>query len=210
MIRRLTLANQVTLLRILLIAPFVICMLKINERGLEYGLVMRYIALGIFLVMAGSDYLDGWLARKRNMATRLGSFLDPTADKLLITCACLLFASERASVSGFRLPVGVVVLIIGKDLFLLIGFLICYFMTYQVKIFPAKIGKWATVFQSSMVVGILIAPEVSSFASWWIYFLRILWWSAAGTAIIATFIYINNGLRYIEEYEQENENKGKL
>lgn len=210
MIRRLTLANQVTLLRILLIAPFVICMLKINENGANYGLTMRYVALGIFIIMAISDYFDGWLARKKNMATRLGSFLDPTADKLLITCACLLLASEGAAVPGFRLPVGVVVLIIGKDLFLLIGFVICYFMTYQVKIFPAKIGKWASVFQSSMVVGILIAPEISNFASWWIYFLRILWWSAAGTAIIATFIYINNGLRYIEEYEQENENKGKL
>lgn len=211
MLLNLTLANQITLLRIFLISPFVICMLKTNEAG--HGMIMRYIALIIFVIMVSSDILDGYLARKRNQATKLGSFLDPLADKMLITCACLLLASNRASVAGFSLPVGVVVLIIGKDIFLLAGFVICYFMTFQVKIFPAPIGKVAAVLQSSMVIGILIAPEVSTYVSGWIYLLRFLWWSAAGTAIIATLIYINNGLRYIEEYEQAQESsengKGK-
>ena len=205
MFLKIGLANQITIVRILLIAPFVICMLKINEKSL--GNMERYLAMVIFAIMAISDYVDGYLARKRNMATRLGAFLDPLADKLLITCACLLLASQRAAVEGFRLPIGVVVLIIGKDLFLLIGFLIYYFMTFNVKILPAKIGKLATLLQSSMVIAILIAPEVSDYVPQWIYFLRFLWWSAAGTAIIATLIYINDGLKYIEEYEQEQSQK---
>ena len=199
------LANQITIVRILLIAPFVISMLKINEP--YHGHLERYIAIVIFAVMALSDYIDGYLARKRNMATKLGAFLDPLADKLLITCACLLLASQRAAVEGFRLPIGVVVLIIGKDLFLLIGFLIYYFMTFNVKILPAKIGKLSTLLQSSMVIAILIAPEVSVYVPQWIYFLRFLWWSAAGTAIIATLIYINNGLKYLEENEQQQHQK---
>jgi len=64
------------------------------------------------------------------------------------------------------------------------------------------IGKLATALQLSMVAGILIAPEVSGVLPGWIWFLRVLWWSAAGTAILATLIYIRNGSRYIEQYEQ--------
>ncbi len=202
---KLNLANRITILRILLIVPFVICMLKINDAalsGLMQGM-MRHISVVLFLVMALSDVLDGYLARRRGQTTKLGSFLDPTADKLLMTSACLLLASERGHVDGFRLPPTVVVLIIGKDLFLLIGFLIVYFITSQVRLIPAPIGKVATFLQLSMVTAILIAPEVSGYVPGWIWFLRALWWSAAGTAIAATLIYIRTGSRYIEQHEQE-------
>ncbi len=201
---RLTWANRITILRILLIIPFVICMLKINDDAISETLriLMRYCAFFIFLVMAGSDVFDGFLARRIGQTTRLGSFLDPTADKLLMTCACLLLASQRAGVEGFLLPPTVVVLIVGKDLFLLIGFVIVYFITQQIRIAPVLVGKVATALQLSMVAAILIAPEVSKFLPGWIWFLRVLWWSAAGTAILATLIYICSGSRYIEEYEQ--------
>jgi CDP-diacylglycerol--glycerol-3-phosphate 3-phosphatidyltransferase len=193
-------ANRLTILRILLIVPFVSCMLKINQP--ELGDATRYIAIAVYLFMAISDGIDGYLARTKKLATRLGAFLDPVADKLLITCACLLLVSQRGRVDGFLLPTTVVVLIIGKDLFLLIGFLVVYFITSRVFIAPAMIGKFANTLQLSMVAGILIGPEVSGFLPWWIWFLRVLWWSAAGTAIIATLIYIRMGSQYIERYEQ--------
>jgi len=195
-------ANQITVVRILLIIPFVICMLKINSA--DTGNTMRYIAIVIFMVMAGSDAYDGYIARKNNEVTRLGSFLDPMADKLLMTCACLLLAIDATAVTGFKLPSAVVVLIIGKDIFLLLGFVILYFLTFQVKIMPVKIGKLATFLQLSMVAGILIAPEVSQIFGWWIWFLRLLWYSAALTAIITTLVYILAGSRYIEDFENAN------
>ena len=197
-------ANRITILRILLIIPFVSCMLKINDAALTEAMrdTMRYAGIFIFFVMAVSDGIDGYLARRRGQTTRLGSFLDPMADKLLMTCACLLLSSQRGHVGNFLLPPTVVVLIIGKDLFLLIGFLVVYFITFQVRIVPVLVGKIATTLQSSMVAGILIAPEISIFLPGWIWFLRVLWWSAAGTAILATLIYIRNGSRYIEKYEQ--------
>jgi len=201
---KLSWASRITILRILLIAPFVSFMLKINDSALNLGVqnAMRYVSIFIFLIMAISDAIDGYLARITKQVTKLGAFLDPIADKLLMTSACLLLASERGHVQDFLLPPTVVVLIIGKDLFLLIGFLIVYFITSQVHIFPVFIGKLATALQLSMVAGILIAPEVSGVLPGWIWFLRILWWSAAGTAILATLIYIRNGSRYIEQYEQ--------
>jgi len=196
-------ANRITILRILLIIPFVSCMLKINDMTISQAMRhdMRYISILIFLIMAASDILDGFLARVKKQKTKLGGFLDPMADKLLMTCACLLLASKRAGIEGFPLPPTVVVLIVGKDMFLLIGFLVVYFITFQVRIVPASIGKIATFLQLSMVAAILIAPEMSSLVPGWIWFLRILWWSAATTAILATFIYIRTGSRYIEEYE---------
>lgn len=207
---KLSWASRITILRILLIAPFVSLMLKINDSALSTGVqnAMRYVSISIFLVMAISDAIDGYLARIKKQVTKLGAFLDPIADKLLMTSACLLLASERGHVQDFLLPPTVVVLIIGKDLFLLIGFLIVYFITSQVHIVPVFIGKLATALQLSMVAGILIAPEVSGVLPGWIWVLRILWWSAAGTAILATLIYIRNGSRYIEQYEQSLTNNG--
>ena len=201
---KLSLASRITIFRILLIVPFVSFMLKTNDPALSPGAqnAMRYVSIFIFLVMAISDAIDGYLARRKKQVTKLGAFLDPIADKLLMTCACLLLASERGHVRNFLLPPTVVVLIIGKDLFLLIGFTIVYFITSKIHIVPVFIGKLATALQLSMVAGILIAPEVSGILPGWIGFLRFLWWSAAGTAILATLIYIRNGSRYIEQYEQ--------
>lgn len=204
-------ANRITILRMLLIIPFVIFMLDINDPQLSETTrwLARYVAIFIFCFMACSDVVDGYLARRYKQVTKLGSFLDPTADKLLMTCACLLLASRKAGITGFMLPSAVVVLIIGKDLFLLIGFVIVYFITSQVRLVPVSIGRVATFLQSSMVMGILIAPEISFIIPGWIWFLRLLWWSAAGTAILATLIYIRMGSRYIEQYEQGN-NKGPI
>jgi CDP-diacylglycerol--glycerol-3-phosphate 3-phosphatidyltransferase len=179
-------------------------MLKTNDASISETArtAMRHVSIAIFLAMAISDGIDGYLARSKKQITRLGAFLDPVADKLLMTCACLLLASKRGQVEGFLLPTTVVVLIIGKDILLLLGFTIVYLMTSRIHIAPVFIGKLATTLQLSMVAGILMAPEISAFIPGWIWFLRFLWWSAAGAAILATLIYIRNGSRYIEEYEQ--------
>jgi CDP-diacylglycerol--glycerol-3-phosphate 3-phosphatidyltransferase len=205
-VMKLSWATRITVVRILLIIPFISCMLKINDTELSESMrnVMRYVATFIFLVMAVSDAIDGFYARRKKQITKLGSFLDPTADKLLITSACLLLASQHSHVDGFLLPPTVVVFIIGKDLILSIGFVIVYFITSRLFIAPALIGKIATTLQLSMVTGILIAPEVSGFLPGWIWFLRLLWWSAAAAAILTTLIYIRNGIRYIEQHEQNN------
>jgi cardiolipin synthase len=181
-------------------------MLKTNDAAISETMrtTMRYISIFIFLIMAASDAIDGFFARRKKLVTKLGTFLDPMADKLLMTCACLLLSSRRAGVENFLLPPTVAVLIIGKDLILLLGFLIVYFITSQVRIVPVLIGKIATTLQLSMVAAILLAPEIYRFVPGWMWFLRALWWSAAGTAILATLIYIRNWSRYIEQYEHDN------
>jgi len=197
-------ANRITILRILLIAPFIIAMLRINDTTLSINTryLLRYVATAIFLIMAISDGIDGCIARKTRTVTKLGSFLDPTADKLLMTSACILLASTKAHIVGFKLDTAIAVLIIGKDIFLLLGFLIMYFITFRVKIIPVFIGKISTASQLIMVAGTLMAPEIAKIVPYWIWILKFIWWTAAITAIFTTLIYIRNGSRYIAEYEQ--------
>ena len=208
---KMNLANRVTITRILLLVPFTICMLQINDTAYSESArnIFRYASLALFLTMAASDGLDGYLARKKGQVTKLGAFLDPMADKLLMMCACLLLASKTGSIDGFRLPPAVAVLIIGKDMFLLMGFITVFFLTTEVHVVPEKIGKYATVLQLTMVSAILIAPEMSNVIPSWIWFLRILWWTAASTAIIATLIYIRTGTRYIETFDNSAEKTRK-
>jgi cardiolipin synthase len=201
---RLSWPTRITLLRILLIVPFVGCMVNTHDPQFTAATqdMLRYVAVLIFVLMAGSDALDGYLARHRHQITKLGTFLDPLADKLLITSASLLLVSQRGHVDGFPLPVTVVVLIIGKDVLITIGFIIVYLITSQTHIVPVFMGKLATALQLIMVAAVLVAPEASRVLPGYGWLVQALWWSAAGAAVLAALIYIRNGSRYIEQYER--------
>ena len=206
---KITWPNRISIMRVLLIAPFVAFMIKKNDPALSdlQQNLFRYAAILTFIVMAFSDMVDGFLARRYNMASRLGAFLDPMADKLLMTCSTLLLSIPYTAINSFVLPPTVVVLIIGKDLFLLMGFLVVYFTTLNVHVKPVYIGKIATALQLVMVSGILIAPEISKLIPFWIWILRATWWSAAGTAITATLIYARHGSRMVQEHERKQMKK---
>jgi CDP-diacylglycerol--glycerol-3-phosphate 3-phosphatidyltransferase len=202
----LTIANLITISRILLILPFVICLLKDNDT--ERGTMFRWIAIGLFTLIAASDALDGYLARVKKQVSPLGTFLDPLADKLMITITAVLLALPQTAVTGFRLPFTVVVLILGKDVLLLLGFAVTYFLTESVHIKPVWAGKASTFFQIVMVSSILIGPEMSRWLAFWSIWTRIVWWVTAILAITATFVYIYRGIRYIEEFDNPNKDNG--
>jgi cardiolipin synthase len=201
---RLSWPTRITLVRIFLIIPFVDCMLSMHDPSLtEAGQTfLRHAAIGLFFVMAISDAVDGYWARHRKQITKLGSFLDPLADKLLITCASLLLVSERGHVEGFPLPMTVVVLIIGKDVLITIGFLVMYLITSHVHIVPVFAGKLSTALQLTMVIAVLVGPDLVEVIPGYRGFVQVLWWSAAAAAVVAVFVYIRNGSRYIEDYER--------
>jgi CDP-diacylglycerol--glycerol-3-phosphate 3-phosphatidyltransferase len=77
------LANKLTLIRIFIIPVFLIFLVV---RGIPYGTL---IATGLFVIAALTDKLDGYIARSRNQITRFGKFMDPLADKLLVTAALI-------------------------------------------------------------------------------------------------------------------------
>ncbi len=201
---RLSWATRITLVRVLLVVPFVICLVNINDPTVSPSARagLRHVAIGVFLVMAVSDAFDGYLARRYRQITKLGTFLDPVADKLLMTSACVLLASQRGHVEDFTLPTTVVVAIVGKDVLIVLGFAIVYLITSQIHVVPVLLGKVATALQLVMVAGVLTAPEFSRVIPHYADLLSLLWWSSAVVAILATVVYIRNGSRYIERFER--------
>ena len=106
------LPNKLTTFRVILIPFFVFFMLAPNMTGINH-----YIAAAIFIVASLTDLLDGKIARKYNLVTNFGKFMDPLADKLLVCSAmiCLIQTGQLAAwivviiiarefiISGFRL-----------------------------------------------------------------------------------------------------------
>ena len=148
--------NRITIARILLVAPLVICLLNINIGWSGW----RHLALGLFTVMALSDALDGFLARRLKEETPLGRFLDPVADKLLITSAIVLLAVEATAVPGFKLPSWVPVIAVGKEVLTLIGFGLVYVVTGEFFVRPRVFGKACSLVQLLMIAFCLLAPDL--------------------------------------------------
>lgn len=201
---KLSLPNRVTIARLLLIVPFVVLVLYQNKiRFVDWA---RYTALGVFVVMALSDALDGYLARQMGQRSRLGYFLDPLADKLLITAACILLALNKTGVPNALLPGWVVVIIIGKDVIWFVGVLVIQFVTGQVAISASKLGRACTCGQLAMVIGILLYPDfhrASPQFAWWLT--RLLWWTVSGLAILTLIEYIHIGIKHLGENSNHDE-----
>jgi CDP-diacylglycerol---glycerol-3-phosphate 3-phosphatidyltransferase len=103
------LPNKITIFRVFMIPVYLIFMLV---PGIQYG---RYIAAGIFIIAALSDLLDGYIARKNNLVTNFGKFMDPLADKLLVSSALICFVELKL------LPAWIVIIIIARE-FIISGF----------------------------------------------------------------------------------------
>tara|TARA_Y100000588_G_scaffold284199_1_gene301779 strand:- start:2231 stop:2725 length:495 start_codon:yes stop_codon:yes gene_type:complete len=107
-------------------------------------------ALIFFAIASIADGVDGYLARSRNEITLLGSILDPAADKILMLTAFLLLSSFN------YLPVWLAILVIGRDIVLVLGFLILRTITTSDTIKPSFLGKTTTVLQMSTIIFVLL------------------------------------------------------
>lgn len=185
--------NRITIARIILVTPLVICLLNLNAAGPGW----RYLALGLFVVLALSDALDGLLARLLAQETPLGRFLDPVADKLLVACAMVILAVDSTAVPGFRLPSWIPVIAIGKDLLTVIGFGLIYATTGQFYIQPRIWGKACTLVQLIMIAACLLAPDWPAGLG---PLLTLTYWLASALAVIAVVDYLRIGNRFAAEH----------
>ena len=133
------LPNKLTVLRVLLIPFFVAALLW--EHGENQ--TMRWAAVLIFVVASLTDLLDGKIARKYNMVTNFGKFMDPLADKLLV-CSALICLIELG-----QLPAWMVIVIISRE-FIISGFRLIASDNHVV-IAASYWGKFKTTFQMVMV-----------------------------------------------------------
>lgn len=133
--------NKLTLLRVILIPFFVVCMLAVNA---GWG---KWAALAIFIIASLTDMLDGYLARRDNLVTNFGKFMDPLADKLLVCSAMICLVDME------RIPSWVVIIIIGRE-FVISGFRLIA-SDNDVVIAANYWGKIKTVCQMIMIIVVI-------------------------------------------------------
>ena len=133
------LPNKLTILRMIMIVPFVVFMLV--PIG---GAAGKWIALALFVIASLTDLLDGNIARKYNLVTTFGKFMDPLAAKLLV-CSALICLVELG-----RIPAWIVIIIISRE-FIISGFRLVA-SDKGVVIAASWWGKFKTTFQMVMIV----------------------------------------------------------
>ncbi|MDQ0299199.1 CDP-diacylglycerol--glycerol-3-phosphate 3-phosphatidyltransferase [Salibacterium salarium] len=178
------LPNKITLARILLIPVFMVLMLVPFSFGNWnfQGTVLPFTHLAgaiLFILAAATDWLDGYIARKQNLVSNFGKFLDPLADKLLVTAALL------SLIEIGILPAWMAIVILSRE-FAVTGMRLVAASDGQV-IAASGIAKWKTVFQMA-ALAILLLHNVP-FETWNIPLGMILMWIAVLLTIISGIDY---------------------
>ena len=133
--------NKLTMLRVILIPFFVVFLLG------NFGTWSKWVALAIFIVASLTDMLDGYLARRDNLVTNFGKFMDPLADKLLV-CSAMICLVDMS-----RIPSWIVIIIIGR------GFMIIVLI--------ANLGGGFVVVEQILIYASLILTVISLITYLW-------------------------------------------
>lgn len=187
----LTLANKVTIARIMGI-PFFVLLVIYYLTGLREGDPNeweRHAALALFVVVAATDALDGYLARRRHEITRLGRALDPLADKALLVSSLILLT--RPSLPGLdpHIPIWLTTVVLSRDAVLIAGYFLIHHFVGHVEVRPRWSGKSATVFQMLTVIWVLMQRE-SLFGP--------ITWVAGVLTLVSMAQYVLDGIRQLE------------
>ena len=166
------LPNFITLSRILMI-PFFVNFLVYKYYG---------YAFAVFLLAGISDGLDGFIARSSKQKTKLGTFLDPMADKLLLTASFVTLAVMH------MIPVWVSIFVISRDIIIIIGALMLILFQDELNVSPSFTGKATTLFQILYIALLLLFTVIGKN----INTLQPIMWIMIGFTIAsgAQYIYI--------------------
>ena len=189
----LTLANRITLARFMLIPFFVLLTLYYIDSVTDHAPneMLRVAALVVYLTTCLTDALDGYFARSRNEKTRLGTLLDPLADKTLLISSLILLTGPWGRCFNPHLPLWYVFLVISRDALLVAGALFIHVAVGHTEVRPRITGKIATFFQMGLILWVLAQAPVAGF--------RGILWTAAGFTLISALQYISDGIRQLEK-----------
>ena len=183
--------NKLTVARMILVPFLVVFML--TGWG---GEANRWICLAIFVAASVTDWFDGHLARKYNLITNFGKFMDPLADKLLV-CSAMICMIELD-----RLPAWVVIIIIGRE-FIISGFRLIA-AEHQIVIAASMWGKFKTTFQMAMIILIILNINVDFYIAG-VGVIHVLALIATYVALVLTIIslidYLNKNKAVLKEQD---------
>lgn len=168
--------NILSLFRIV-VSPILILLL------LSPGKFLSIFSAALFLVASLTDLLDGYIARKYNASSSLGKFLDPLADKLLVSTSLIMLVSLG------RAPAWMAALIIGREI--AVTGLRSMAISDGIVIESSKFGKYKTVLQVSAIIGLLFHYP----------FLGVNWHSVGGALLwIALIMTLWSGIEYLQGF----------
>ena len=174
----LTFPNLLTILRIVLTPIFAICLISHAYKT----------AFWIFVAAGVSDGLDGFIARVFGQKSELGAYLDPIADKLLISTAFIILAAVRF------IPSWLTVIVIARDILILFGIALLFITNHNVEIRPSFLSKITTVAQLLTVFIVLLKPYIPEV----VVTHSLLFIFAAIMTILSGFQYIYRWLKILQ------------
>ena len=166
------LPNFITLLRIFLVPPF---LYFLQERN-------YHLALALFLIAGISDGLDGFLAKHYDWTSRLGSILDPIADKFLLVGAFIVLSQIQL------IPLWLTVIVLGRDILIILGAIIYHFWISAYEFEPVIISKVNTVIQIILVVAVIFFAEYNSYLVKWL--INFIIYLTSATTLFSGIYYI--------------------
>src|SRR5262245_27540279 len=191
-----TTANKITIFRILLVPFFIVEVLSYVDDGEEWH---RFLAIGAFLLASICDGVDGYIARRYNQRSELGSILDPLADKLLLLSGIVVLSFNHGPYFE-TVPFWLTATVIGRDVRLVIGLVVIQMTVGKVTVRTRILGKVATVLQMAVILWVLLQWK----AAW----LVILMASAAICTGISGFLYVRDFMRQLGEHPASSAKPG--
>ena len=175
------LPNKLTIFRVLCVPVFVVMMLV---DCIPYN---HFIAVGIFIIASLTDLFDGKIARKYNLVTNFGKFMDPLADKLLV-CAALICLSPK------MIPAWVVIIIVSRELFIS-GFRILA-ADQGIVLAAGWWGKFKTAFSMFMIIVLIVniplENQILTIIGW------ALIWTSLALTIISMIEYVSKNMEVLK------------
>lgn len=181
-----TFASKITIARICLV-PVYVALAFYYGHTVQAGQPdepLRWWALGVFVLAASSDGIDGWVARRFNQCSKFGAYIDPIADKALLLSGVITLSFVDWGAPGWRLPLWFAAIVVLRDCIILGGIKILYVNHREVKIVPHWTGKITTVAQM--------------FAIGWVM-LRVTDISPVYPCAVAAFFTIWSSIAYIRQ-----------
>jgi len=186
-----TRANKITVGRIILVPVFVFLL----NASQSWSMGLRFIPLLVFLIAASLDVLDGYLARKNQEVTRLGSILDPFADKLLMMTALFIVVFQKldsfyGSVSPFLFY-----LVLFREMILIFGAGVLFLLKRKILVKPRPVGKAATFVLVLLIVAVLAGLDQ--------IMIDMLTYPASLFVFLSLILYIMDGIKQLcSNYER--------
>jgi CDP-diacylglycerol---glycerol-3-phosphate 3-phosphatidyltransferase len=187
----LALPNLLTLSRILAV-PILVFLLW-RPQPIDYA-----ITFVLYCIVGITDYLDGYLARAWGSISKLGQFLDPIADKIMVAAVLIMLISSRKAnpvpeIAGLHIIPALVILL--REI--IVSGLREYLAGLQVSVPVSELAKWKTTLQLVALGALILGGAAPDYP--WVHLVGIVClWAAAALTLVTGYDYLRTGLRHID------------